>query len=286
MGLQTWNSIRSLDFLESLPDVDTDRLTITGASGGGTQSFMMGALDHRLAACFPAVMVSTAMQGGCTCENASGLRIPAGNVEIAALVAPKPLGMTGANDWTVEMSTKGFPELKKLFALYGNEDKVSLAQLNHFGHNYNYVSRSAMYHFMNKHLNLNQALPIIEQDYERLNKDALTVWSNGHEVPKGGLNSSVIYFSIGTMMFKINSRPAIKAHMLLEICMDRVFRAIIGRSLETAGEFELQLTDKHDKGSYLEMVGLLTNTTFDEAVPTLFLHPSDWNGRTLIWPTI
>ena len=70
----------------------------------------MGALDPRLAVCFPAVMVSTAMQGGCTCENASGLRIHAGNVEIAALVAPKPLGMTGANDdWTVEMTTKGFP---------------------------------------------------------------------------------------------------------------------------------------------------------------------------------
>ena len=285
MGLQTWNSIRSLDFLETLPDVDTARLSITGASGGGTQSFMMGALDSRLAACFPAVMVSTAMQGGCTCENASGLRIPAGNVEIAALFAPKPLGMTGANDWTVEMTTKGFPELKKLFTLYGQEDNVSLAQLNHFGHNYNYVSRSAMYHFMNQHLNLNLALPIVEQDYERLDKAALTVWSHGHDTPEGGPDFER---DLLRHWHEDNQRKLQASHQ-----SPHAFRnvhgpgieAIIGRTFERAGNVELELPSKSDKGSSLEMVGMLKNTTHDEAVPTLFLYPSEWNGRTWIWPT-
>lgn len=106
MGLQTWNSIRALDFLISLPDVDPDRVGVTGASGGGTQTFILCALDPRPAVAFPAVMVSTAMQGGCTCENASLLRIDTGNVEIAALFAPKPLGMTAADDWTKEMPSK------------------------------------------------------------------------------------------------------------------------------------------------------------------------------------
>src|SRR5206468_4262871 len=94
MGLQTWNSIRSLDFLLSLPDVDPKRIGVTGASGGGTQTFILCAIDDRPAAAFPAVMVSTAMQGGCVCENCSYLRQDTGNVELAALFAPKPLGMS------------------------------------------------------------------------------------------------------------------------------------------------------------------------------------------------
>src|SRR5205823_8226071 len=110
MGLQTLNSVRALDFLISLPDVDPSRIGMTGASGGGTQTFILAAIDNRLAAAFPAVMVSTAMQGGCVCENCSYLRVNTGNVEIAGLFAPKPLAMSAAKDWTAELMTKGYPE--------------------------------------------------------------------------------------------------------------------------------------------------------------------------------
>ena len=91
MGLQTWNSIRALDFLLGLPDVDPSAIGVTGASGGGTQTFILGAVDDRPAVAFPAVMVSTAMQGGCVCENCSYLRVGTGNIELAGLFAPKPL---------------------------------------------------------------------------------------------------------------------------------------------------------------------------------------------------
>src|SRR4029078_2781188 len=151
MGLQTWKAVRSLDFLLGLENVDPDRVAITGASGGGTQTMLLAAIDPRVKLSFPAVMVSTAMQGGCTCENSSLLRVNTGNVEFAALFAPKPQGMTTANDWTREMSTKGFPELKELYKMLGAAKNVMLQRGEHFPHNYNAVSRSAFYTWLNRH---------------------------------------------------------------------------------------------------------------------------------------
>ncbi len=184
MGLQTWNAIRSLDFLLSLPEVDPQRIAMTGASGGATQTMILSAIDPRVKLSFPAVMVSTAMQGGCTCENASLLRVGTGNVEFAALFAPKPLGMTNANDWTKEMPTKGFPELQKLYALLGSPHNVMLARGEQFPHNYNAVSRSAFYTWLNRHFKLGAPNPVIERDYEPLTRDQLTVWDNEHPAPK------------------------------------------------------------------------------------------------------
>ncbi len=186
MGLQAWNSIRALDFITSLPDVDATRIAVTGASGGGTQTFVLSAIDPRVQVAFPAVMVSTAMQGGCTCENACGLRVGTGNIEIAALFAPKPLAMTAANDWTKEMAAKGFPELQSHYALLGAAEHVKLIPLLHFDHNYNYVSRAAMYSWCNKHLKLGCPEPVVEEDYHRLTAEELTVWDAEHPKPAGG----------------------------------------------------------------------------------------------------
>ncbi len=113
MGLQTWNSIRALDFMESLPDVDKKRIGCTGASGGGTQTFILGAIDDRLAAQAPNVMVSHSMQGGCLCENAPGLRVDFSNMEIAAAPAPRPQILVAASgDWTKMTMTVEGPALE------------------------------------------------------------------------------------------------------------------------------------------------------------------------------
>ena len=283
MGLQTWNSIRALDFLETLPEVDRNRLAATGASGGGTQTFMLAAVDSRLAAAFPAVMVSTAMQGGCTCENACLLRIDTGNVEIAALFAPKPLGLSGADDWTAEMAAKGFPELQSLYRLLGREENVMLKALNHFGHNYNYVSRTAMYHWFNRHLKLRLAEPILEKDYTRLSREELTVWNAAHLRPKGGdsFEKKLLRHWHEDSQKQLLERAA-NPQAFAEWVAPAV-RVVAGRTLDSAGEVEWKLTQKIDRGGHLEMTGLLRNTTYNESLPVVFFHPKEWRRTTVIW---
>ncbi|MEZ6045023.1 MAG: acetylxylan esterase [Planctomycetaceae bacterium] len=125
MGIQSWNSIRALDFLESLPDVDPQRLAVTGGSGGGTQTILLCATDDRPIVAFPQGMVSTSMQGGCTfVKIAVCYVLEQAHVELAGLFAPKPQAMTAANDWTVDMMTDGYPELQKLYGMLGKKEDV------------------------------------------------------------------------------------------------------------------------------------------------------------------
>ena len=183
MGLQTWNSIRALDFLASLPDVDPERLAVTGGSGGGTQSIVLGAIDDRIKVSFPNGMVSTSMQGGCYCENCNLLRVGTGNVELAALFAPRPQAMTAADDWTREMMQDGYPELQLLYAMVGNESDVYCRPMLNFKHNYNYVTRATMYQWMNRHLQLGLDDPVVESDFEPLSDSETKVWGADHPAP-------------------------------------------------------------------------------------------------------
>ncbi|OHB74883.1 MAG: acetylxylan esterase [Planctomycetes bacterium RBG_16_55_9] len=283
MGLQTWSSIRCLDFLTSLPDVDADRIAVTGASGGGTQTFILGAIDPRPAVIFPAVMVSTAMQGGCTCENACLLRIETGNVEFAALFAPKPLGMTAANDWTKEMETKGFPELKEHYKMVDSPDNVMLKALVHFEHNYNYVSRAAMYPWLNKHLKLGFKEPIVEEDYQRLTKEEMSVWDDQHPKPEGGPDFER---RLLRWITEDSERQLAQASTSLEGFRKLVGGAldvIIGRTLSEAGEIAFREIKKREADGRMEVTGLLQNQTYGEEIPIILLRPAQWRGQTVVW---
>ncbi|MBL9174070.1 MAG: acetylxylan esterase [Verrucomicrobiales bacterium] len=284
MGLQAWNAIRSVDFVLTLPEVDPDRIAVTGASGGGTQSMILAALDPRIALSFPAVMVSTAMQGGCTCENACLLRVDTGNVEFAALVAPRPQGMTTADDWTREMATKGFPELKKLYEQFGAGDRVMLHRGEHFPHNYNAVSRSAFYGWLNRHFHLNQTEPVIERDYVRLGRDQLTVWDDAHPAPKSGDPEFERRLLKG--LTEDSSRQVSAAGQdpaAYRALCGPAAEAILGRTGARAGSVSWTQLTKNDRGPWWEMGGRLRNETHQEEVPVLFLHPKAWNGRTVLW---
>ncbi|HEX9368476.1 MAG TPA: hypothetical protein VF921_17730 [Vicinamibacterales bacterium] len=147
-GLQLWNAIRALDFLETLPDVRRDGFGVTGESGGGTQTFLLAAVDTRVAVAAPVNMISLHMQGGCLCENMPGLRLDTNNLEIAATIAPRPLLMVSATgDWTAETLEVEYPAMRSLYALLDAGSKVQAVRMT-AEHNYNKDSREAMYAWM------------------------------------------------------------------------------------------------------------------------------------------
>ncbi len=283
LGLQTLNAVRSLDFLLTLPEVDPNRTAITGASGGGTQSMILAAIDPRVQLSFPAVMVSTAMQGGCTCENASLLRINTGNIEFSALFAPKPQGMTSANDWTKEMATKGFPDIQDTYALLGAPKNVMLQRGEHFPHNYNAVSRSAFYTWLNKHFKLGQKEPVIERDYQPLTREQLTVWNAEHPVPKE--NGPEFEKKLLRWLTEDAQKQLIHSAKSMEgIRRDlaKGHEVLIGRNLEQTGQVQWEMKSKEDRDAFIEMTGTLTNA-HQEVLPVVWLYPKKWNGKAVVW---
>ncbi len=285
-GLQTWNSVRALDFLESVKGVDKKRIAVTGASGGATQTMMLTAIDERLAAAFPCVMVSTAMQGGCTCENSHYLRVNQGNIDIAAATAPRPLGMTTADDWTIDFDRKGFPDLQALYARIGKPDHVQALFATQFKHNYNQVSRAELYFFMKRHLKLG-SVSIEERDFEFSSKEDLTVWTAEHPAPSGeraGAAHEAKLMQTWAELADAKIKPLLapnNENQLAEavLLVGEAWRMMAGREMPEQADLNIT-APTHEGGRFVAKV---ENAKASESVPLSGRIPADKKaGKVLI----
>jgi len=265
LGLQLWNSIRALDFVESLPEVDSQRIAVTGASGGGTQTFLLAAADSRVRAAAPVNMVSFIMQGGCQCENAPGLRIGTSNVEIAATMAPRPMLLVSATgDWTKNVPREEYPAIRSIYELYKQPDNVAVVQFQ-AEHNFNRQSREAVYGFLAKQLlgaDGSQPVPERQVDVEPL-LDML-VWQ-GRSLPANALTQPQIFDQwklSGRMRMAALDRAARREAML------EVFHAEWPREVVSEREGEKIALGRPERGDRVPGIWLPGT-----GAATLVIHP-------------
>jgi len=193
LGLQLWNSIRATDFVAALPDVDESRLGATGASGGGTQTFLLTAVDDRIAVSAPVNMISATMQGGDPCENMPGLRVGTFNVEIGAMMAPRPMLMVSATgDWTRNTMKEEYPEIRTVYDLYGKQADLEAVQFN-YKHNYNRESREAVYRFFAKRLKGDHNSGAYAEEPFVVEKDEDLLALHDHPLPSNALTYDQIF---------------------------------------------------------------------------------------------
>lgn len=107
-GVEAWNSIRAIDYLSQRPEVDPERLGMTGRSGGGSYTWTAAALDDRIRVAAPVAgitdlrdqVVHGVVDGHCDCMFPLNLRrwdFP----QIAALLAPRPLLLVNTDSDTI-----------------------------------------------------------------------------------------------------------------------------------------------------------------------------------------
>lgn len=198
MSLQVIASLRYLDYLCSMPEADPSRVGVTGGSGAGSHTVLLGAIDDRITAIAPVASLACHFFGGCPCESGMPIHVRDGmmytnNVEIAAMFVPKPmLVVSGGGDWTFMTPEIEFPYLRRMYSLFGAGDAVENVHFPDGRHDYGAAKREPVYDFFVRTLGLDlsrsdetrctvepvEAMLSFGADGERLPADAVHGFDN------------------------------------------------------------------------------------------------------------
>ena len=278
-AVQLWSSIRAVDFVQGLPDVDAERIACTGASGGGTQTFALMAVDPRVKVAAPVNMISSTMQGGCICENAPIIRFDNSNMEIGALMAPRPLLLVSATgDWTRETPRVEFPAIRSIYRLCGAEDRVANVHVD-AGHNYNKTSREAVYRFFGRWL-LDEAAKyedFTEPDFKVEETGALRVFADDklpEGVPSSGEVIAQTIASTRAKWAKILPSTAVEAEGFRDEYGD-LLGLTIGAEVPEANDIAPERVGFDERGGYVVERLVLHRPRTGDAVPAILYRAAD-----------
>ena len=209
-GVECWNGIRGIDYLVSRPDVDPDRIGVTGRSGGGAATFWIAAADNRVKASsavsgmadLPSYVNNRVINGHCDCMFMyNTYEWPW--VRIAGLVAPRPLlFVNGDVDpiFPMDANDRLINRMERIYSLFGASDQVD-AVVSIGGHSSREDIRKATYRFMNIHLK-NDPSPVLDseldlvtgprdQETHPIDPEQLRVFPTDADIPKDELNTTI-----------------------------------------------------------------------------------------------
>jgi cephalosporin-C deacetylase-like acetyl esterase len=198
-GVECWNGVRAIDYLVSRPDVDPERIAVTGISGGGAATFWIAAADERVKCAVPVSGMSDlkgyvkdkVINGHCDCMfliNTYQWEWTA----IAALVAPRPLLFCNSDEdkiFPMDGNRRIMERLRTLYQWYGKPDLVD-EYVSHGGHEDRPDLRVAACQWINKHLRGDTA-PAGDVDAAPLPGPELRVFPEDKDVPTDALNGKI-----------------------------------------------------------------------------------------------
>lgn len=166
-GVEAWNCIRALDYLQSRPEVDGERLGVTGRSGGGAYSWWISSIDERIKAAVPVAgitdlenhVVDGCVEGHCDCMfmvNTYRWDYP----QVAAMVAPRALMLENSDTdriFPLEGVIRTHAKIRDVYRLHNAADQFGLV-ITPGPHKDTQELRVPAFRWFNKHLKGDESL--------------------------------------------------------------------------------------------------------------------------------
>ena len=198
-GVECWNGVRAIDYLVSRPDVDAERIGVTGISGGGAATIWIAAADERVKVAVPVSGMSDLesyvshkiINGHCDCMlmiNTYGWEW----TTIAAQIAPRPMLFANSDKDSIFPMDGNRRIIERLRQVYKMNDKPDLVDeyVSHGGHDYRPDLRVAVFKWINKYLK-NDTSEVKDADFKPLPGKELRVFPEDTDIPKDALNGKI-----------------------------------------------------------------------------------------------